>query len=162
MKAGAGKSKGGAFERWTAKQLSLWVTDGKREDALWRSAMSGGRATVMKGKVRQAGDICAVAPEGQALVDYWFIECKSYRNLGVAQFLLCNSGPLAKFWKVACREAVKYKREPMLIAKQNGLPTLVITPKLLGHLALDRCWVGDSFEMFPLDDMLAQSCPWQS
>jgi hypothetical protein len=111
------------------KHLSLWVTGGKKEDVFWRSAMSGGRATVggRKGKdlARQAGDITSVAPEGHLLTDDYYIECKFYRDLRLDAFLL-GKGPLAKMWKTALTEAKRYKRSAMLIARQNNTPTLML------------------------------------
>ena len=170
MKAGAGKRKGGGFERQVAKLLSLWITAGRAEDALWRSSMSGGRATIGRGKVRQAGDICAVAPEGHALVDRFFIECKAYKKLGIPEFLLRTTGTLATFWKIAVRESAKYGREPMLIARQNALPVLgiireaVMPPQLLGtrDMSVRIRLRGEKLVMFRLKDMLARECPWQS
>jgi hypothetical protein len=127
MRAGGGKAKGGAWERVVAKRLSLWITNGKSQDVFWRSAMSGGRATVARGKVRQAGDICAVAEEGNEFSETYFIECKHVKKLGLDSFLISNTGPLAKFWTKARREARKYGRSPILICKQNGLPPLLVT-----------------------------------
>ena len=135
MRAGGGKSKGSAHERQCCKELSLWITDGKMEDCLWRSAISGGRATVArrKGKmVRQGGDICAVSPEGHIFTDRWFVECKHVRNLELGKFLVKGTGDLATFWHKAGDEARRDAKEPMIIAKQNGWPVLVITrPNML-------------------------------
>ena len=130
MQRGKGKAKGSAFERATCKQLSLWVSHGKDEDLFWRSAISGGRATqgmkVGKKLRRQAGDICSVSAEGCVLTDQFFIECKHYRDLNILSFLINRRGRLAQFWETACREAKKHKKGPMLIAKQNNCPTLLI------------------------------------
>ncbi len=131
MRRGGGKAKGASFERHIAKVLSLWITNGKHEDTLWRSAMSGGRATVQnrKGKkitVRQAGDICSVAPEGHALTDEFYLELKHVKKLALDQFIIKGTGPLANFWKIAKREAKKHKKQPVIIARQNGWPDLVI------------------------------------
>lgn len=129
MKAGSGKRKGSAFERQCCKLLSLWITNGKKEDVFWRSSLSGGRATVAKkaGRdVRQAGDICAVAPEGHALTDHYYLECKSYRNLDIDSFILDGKGKLAKFWLETVKQAGKYQRAPILIAKENGRKSLVL------------------------------------
>ncbi len=131
MRKGGGKSKGAAYERWVCEQLSLWITNGKRRDCLWRSAMSGGRATIQnrKGKkinVRQAGDITSVSPEGHALTDNFYIECKHVKKLALDQFIVKNTGALAKFWKTAQHAARKYSRNPIIIARQNGWPDLVI------------------------------------
>jgi hypothetical protein len=127
MKQGRGKQKGSSFERLICKELSLMVTNGKRKDCFWRSAMSGGRATVHKlGDVRQAGDICAVAPEGNALVEQFYFECKFYRNLAIGRFVIENKGPLGRFWTKTVAEARKHNRIPVLIAKQNNLPIFVV------------------------------------
>lgn len=133
MRAGAGKQKGSAFERKLCVLFSLWVTDGKRKDVFWRSAMSGGRATVSRGDVRQAGDMCAVASEGHALTDHWFFEFKHVRDLAIDSCILKGRGLLAKFWRVALREAQKHGRDPMLVARQNNVPTIVLSK--VNHLA---------------------------
>jgi len=129
MKRGGSKQKGGAFERWCCKHLSLWVSHGRKEDVFWRSAMSGGRATVggRKGKdlARQAGDITAVASEGHTLTNHYYIECKHVRDLCVHGLWL-KYGKLFGFWRIACTEARKHRRMPMLIARQNNYPTLVL------------------------------------
>lgn len=112
------------------KKLSLWVTDGKRTDVFWRTAMSGGRATVAhtKGRdVRQVGDITAVAPEGHALSDPLVIECKFYKDLDITSFILINKGKLASFWRQTSKLAYIHSRQPWLIAKENRTPALLIT-----------------------------------
>ncbi len=138
-----GKNKGSSFERATCKALSLWVSDGKKGDLYWRSAMSGGRATVAHRRsiqqseaagttwpsgppVRQAGDITAVAAEGHKLTDLFLIECKHYRDLDFGLFLF-QRGKLWKFWKTAQAEARKYEKITLLIAKQNHTPTVVLS-----------------------------------
>jgi len=125
------KGKGAGFERLVCKRLSLWISGGKKPDVFWRSAMSGGRATVMakKGTLAKAsaGDITATGPEGHQLTDAFFLECKSYRNLALQPFLLgLGKGTLAKFWSIAEEEARKYDKMPLLIAKQNNLPPFVL------------------------------------
>jgi hypothetical protein len=130
MKKGVnGKQKGGAFERDVAKKLSLWVTADARPDVFWRSAMSGGRATVAHAKgieVRQVGDITAVAPEGHVL-DSLYIDCKFYKDLDLAGGLLLERGKLISFWRRTVKDAAKHRRQPWLIAKQNRFPVLLIS-----------------------------------
>lgn len=116
-----GKQKGSEFERKVCKQLSLWVSKGKSVDLFWRSAMSGGRATVAKGKVRQGGDITAVAPEGHVLTDYLYIECKHLKNISFDS-LIKGSGPLLTIWQKTIEEAEKYRKHPVLIFRQNHWP----------------------------------------
>lgn len=129
-----GKGKGSSFEREVCKRLSLWVSHGKREDLFWRSSMSGGRATVGRKRGKDlrhhAGDISAVAPEGHALTDEWYVECKFYRSLEIDNFCLGErNGRLYKFWKTTSREARSYGRRPMLIAKQNFKEAIVVVPR---------------------------------
>jgi len=130
MKQGGGKQKGAAFERKICQQLSLWVSDGEAKDLFWRSAMSGGRATVARKRgqklARQAGDVTAIAPEGHQLTEQFYIELKHVANLALARFLLEGTGKLAEFWRTACVEADAYSKSPLLIAKQNRYPTLVM------------------------------------
>ena len=72
-------SKGSAYEREICRMLSEWWVPG-RDDIFWRSAASGGRATVRtkKGKSTfgQYGDITAIDPIGQPLTKVLSIECK--------------------------------------------------------------------------------------
>ena len=60
-----------------------------------------------------------------------FIELKHYRDLDFDAFFLTGKGRLAKFWTVAVREARKHKCQPILIARQNRTPDVVLT--LPGH-----------------------------
>src|ERR1041385_6086225 len=124
------KGKGPGYEREICKILSLWISGGTNEDLFWRSAMSGGRATVAhrKGKInRQAGDICAVSPEAHHFTNFFFVECKRYKKLQIDKFIIFNEGTLAKFWQVCVKQAADHGRRPMLIARENGMPTIVVT-----------------------------------
>lgn len=128
MRKGGGKQKGASFEREVAKKLSIWCSYGQREDCLWRSAMSGGRATVAKkaGKIldAQAGDLSAVNEAGQPLISNFYIELKFYRDLQYAG-ILTGKGHLIKFWEQTTTEANTYRKLPMLIARQNSYPAVV-------------------------------------
>jgi len=130
MKKGGGKIKGGRFERSICVKLSLWVSHGERKDLYWRSAMSGGRATVAKRKgdnlKSHAGDIIATAPEGHVLTDMFYFELKHHKNLQIDSFLIKDTGTLAKFWRDTIQYAKQYGKSPVLIAKQNNMPALVI------------------------------------
>lgn len=165
---GMGKRKGSAFEREVCKKLSLWVSGGKNADLFWRSAMSGGRATVARknGKlVRQAGDVCAVTPEGHPFTDFWYIECKHYKTIDLGQFVVTYKGKLAEWWKKARREARAYGKEPMLIVKQNGWPAMLFTrPGLCGPLvpviyATHPVLITRAAAAWPLDSVLMEK-PW--
>lgn len=130
MKPGAGKSKGGDFERHVCKRLSLWLTQGRHDDCLWRSAMSGGRATIQltEGVVNrtQGGDISAISLEGHELISRCLIECKFYADLNIVEGLVKGTGNLIAFWRRVVADARTYGKQPVLIARQNRLPTLAI------------------------------------
>ena len=130
MRTGGGKGKGSAFEREVCRRLSLWLSQGQRDDLLWRSAMSGGRATVQfrQGKMNltQSGDVSAVGQGAFEFCERVFTECKYYRALQIDRGIICGTGSLVKFWEKAVEEAFKYNKQPLLIAKQNLYPPLAI------------------------------------
>jgi hypothetical protein len=130
LKAGGGKIKGGSYEREVAKTLSLWITGGARDDCFWRSAMSGGRATIQikKGKTNktQTGDITAIDPIGAWLTDRFMIETKSYKDLELPQGILKNSGFLHSFWIDLVQKSNNIAKCPMLIGRQNYMPELLV------------------------------------
>lgn len=150
MPRSKGKQKGSAFERKVCKQLSMWVSHGEREDLFWRSAMSGGRATVGrkggKDHSRHAGDISATSVEGHALTDEWYVECKAYLNLQIDSAMIKGVGKLIKFWDEAVEQATHYSKKPMLIAKQNQVPVIVLVPK------------GDAFVKAHLGTFVRMDC----
>lgn len=82
--------KGSGFERAICKQLSLWWTDGERDDIFWRTSGSGARAKV-RGKKQtfgQYGDVQATDPIGQPLIDRFTIEIKrGYNDATLSDFL---------------------------------------------------------------------------
>lgn len=140
MRKGGGKSKGASFERLVCKELSLWLSQGDQEDVLWRSAMSGGRSTVAhaKGKrmAAQAGDISSVHILGHLFIEKFFVECKNYSDLQLIG-IFTDKGHLVKFWAEAKAQALRYKKLPMLVAKQNQYPTVVcLSREALGALNL--------------------------
>ena len=145
MKLGGGKGKGSSFERRVCADLSLWVSGGTRKDLFWRTAMSGGRATVHRKSgvlLRQSGDICAVAVEGHKLVDLFHLELKHYKKLSLPSFFLSGTGVLAGFWRKVVVEASSYSKAPMIIARQNNGPIFVVLNDVESLKPLVRC-MGD-------------------
>lgn len=88
--------------------------------------MSGGRATVARGAVRQAGDICAVAPEGHVLTDTLYLETKHLKEVTL-DALIKGKGVLITVWDLVQREAAKYNKIPVFIFRQNHYPTVFCT-----------------------------------
>lgn len=131
MKPGAGKIKGSSFERLIAKRLSLWLSSGARHDLLWRSAMSGGRATIQlsQGIINktQTGDLTAIDKLAYEFTERFLVELKHYKDLDLITGFIKNKGILYKFWYDLVEHAYIYKKSPLLICCQNNLPILIIT-----------------------------------
>lgn len=137
------KEKGGLFERRVCRDLSLWISAGTDGDLFWRSASSGGRATVRGGDTlaHAAGDVAAVKPGGFPLTTKFFVECKHYKTLQLHLYMVHKPNVLGKFFDVARIAAAKYHRSPLLIAKQNRLPALIMmSPKSWRDFKMTKCW----------------------
>lgn len=143
MRQGGGKQKGASFEREICVLLSSWVSSGTQEDVFWRSAMSGGRATVAfkRGKrlASQVGDISCISPVGERFISRFAPECKFYANLDYAG-LLTGKGKLLTFWAEINKQAQTYEKYPIMFARQNRLPTMVC----LTHSGMAVLGLGDS------------------
>lgn len=132
MRPGGSKSKGNQFENAIAKDLSLWLTHGKREDVLIRSQNSGGRATMLGYSGRdfrsQAGDIAPASIEGTKFTELYICECKHYANLILESlFFKTNKSGITEHWIKLLKECETYNKFPLYIARQNGKPILVCT-----------------------------------
>jgi hypothetical protein len=149
-------NKGAKFEREVCVKLSRWVSQGQRIDLFWRTAMSGGRATVYGRNVRQCGDVCAVAPEGHDFSDRYFTEIKHRQHLDI-HGLLSGTGNLIKFWRKTCRQAAMYNRIPLMIAKQDRLPAIACCDR---HLLMYPPWLTANvydLHIYRFEDLLKRS-----
>ncbi len=128
MRPGGGHEKGAEFERQTCKTLSLWITAGARDDLFWRTAMSGGRATMKmregKRADAQAGDIGMIDPLGALFLDNFFIEAKHHQDLKFQYLLFGGKSGIVEFWEKTRVDAKKHDRCPLMIVKQNRVKTL--------------------------------------
>lgn len=127
----ASKSKGSSFERKVCKELSMWMSKGTRDDLFWRSAMSGGRATVKFKKggknQTQAGDISAIDPLGERLTSIFMVECKAYKDLNFrGMFNYGITEGIHRFWEEARNAAELAGRLPLLVAKQNNVDPVIV------------------------------------
>lgn len=166
MKSGGGKRKGGDYEREICKKLSLWISEGQREDIFWRSAMSGGRATVQYKKgvnnKSQVCDISAIDPLGNFLIDKTIIECKTYRCLHIDSFIFnysLKTNNAYNFWIELSNKAKEVNKIPILICKQNNSKSLIILPHYLASkFSLNSLAIikkhDISIEIFLLDNFL--------
>lgn len=128
MRAGGGKAKGSQFEREICVILSKWITENKREDVFWRSALSGGRATVgaKSGKRHssQVGDISCIHHSGSKFGEAFAVECKHYADLNYTG-LLTGKGKLLDFWNEIKAQALTHNKFPFLVARQNRMKAMV-------------------------------------
>lgn len=124
------KQKGSEYERQVSKKLSLWISNGLRDDLLWRSSMSGGRATLQyklgKKNKSQTGDLSSIDTLSQQFIDRFFIEIKFYKDLNIESGFIKATGLLKSFWDKLVKDALQAEKHPMLIARQNRLPTLLL------------------------------------
>lgn len=161
-----GRGKGGEFERKIAKRLSLWWSEGDRDDLFWRTSQSGGRATQRSKKHQKTqghyGDICATGSSGRTLTRLCTIELKTgYGTASIADFLdplPHHHPPYAKFIEQAMTESEQAKTPFwMLIARRHSKDIVVCMPYGLytglkmsgadlpphvGSYVVMRCWIG--------------------
>ncbi len=137
-------NKGSSYEREVCKRLSLWWTqdeDPPRDDVFWRTSQSGGRATsrAKKGsKTKNShGDVCAIDPVGQPLLDLITIEVKRGYSSSSIQDLL-DKGPKAakQTYEKWIEKAVQDHKQAgsfswMIIVKRDKRDPLVILPNEL-------------------------------
>jgi hypothetical protein len=139
-----GHKKGPPFERRICRDLSLWVSAGTRDDVFWRSAMSGGRATIglKSGMVRsaQAGDVTAIHPLGERLLAHVVIDCKDYEKFDFMSGIVKDTGNLRRFWFELVEEAESFGRSPLLVAHQKQYPVICFMPH---HIRADLFALSD-------------------
>lgn len=131
MKAGGQKRKGNSFENELAKKLSLWVTNGKREDVLERSPASGGKSTVHRKSGKDfgniAGDLISVSRESQSLIDSFIIEAKHRADININPLIFGQEAKTGflEWWYYLLSECDTHKKLPMIIVKQNRKPVII-------------------------------------
>ena len=134
-------AKGSAFEREIAKELSLWWSEGERDDIFYRSHSSGARFTqrkkIGKDTALQGADITCSDPDGELLIKNWNIECKtgygSKTKSGITKWdvldfidSLQKEPILQKMWKQCKKDAELTRREPILIFRRNSRTPCII------------------------------------
>ena len=129
---GFSSSKGSSFERSTAKQLSMWVSEDADKWIFSRRSGSGGAARDRMGYTNSGGDIFADKTSGKDLTDHITFELKFYRNLTpeLWKFLSDKKSIFDKFIKQAKESADVYNREWALIFKCNFRETFLLTSML--------------------------------
>ena len=131
--------KGFSYEREIAKKLSLWLTQGKRDDVLWRTEGSGGRSTqeAKKGHylLNSYGDIGVKDPSCQEAVDFIskvLIECKRGYSTRIDGLKLIDNPSknhiLKQWWNKAVIEMKECGRQYVwIIIKRNRNKSILMS-----------------------------------
>jgi len=144
------KAKGGAFERDVAKRLSLWYSNGKRDDVFYRTASSGGRATMRfkKGQhtANAAGDLSHSDSVGETFLKCVAVEIKSgYKNATIGKMFSAKQPELVDFFEQAHASATQAGVPNWLVIhKQDYQPEMVYM-----NLGLFNQCFGVSREVLP-------------
>lgn len=126
-KRNKGHAKGSAFERSICRQLSLWWSNGKRDDIFWRTANSGGRATVRNKSGKSSvgeGDIGAIHQLGHSLLKHFTFELKcGYKGASPYDLVDMPKKSKQRLWEEWITKAAKIAEETdtswIIIAKRD-------------------------------------------
>ena len=175
-----GHAKGSEFERKICKDLSEWWTGGKRTDVFWRTAGSGAMAKTRSktggAAFGQYGDIQAIDPIGQPLIDVCTLELKKgYNRTTIHDVLDATSKAKEQEFETFTRQASTDAQNAgspfwMLITKRDRRLEMVTIPwgfytllrlkfkGLLGSSGTARLSDGRVFIM-QLWEFLIRVCP---
>lgn len=175
------RQKGQEFEREVAKRLSLWLTSGERDDLFWRSAMSGGRATLQSRRgaaihrrraspnKAQLGDLSAIDPLGEELLlRHVIVECKFREDVEFVAGFLKGTGRLLSWWNKEVEKAEATKsRDPFMVVRENRQPTVLLTTAraadalgIVGPIMTLNLWPMDPF-VFLFDEIIPTVKAWK-
>ena len=174
--------KGASFERKIAKELSLWWTEGERDDVFWRTSQSGGRATQRnksgKATAGSYGDIMAVDPIGQPLLDVFTFELKRGYNKATVQDLLDSKtgGEFIKFVEQVMKDAelAGTRRAAIIHQRDKRAAMITLLSKIDDDVMMMFCTARDRMRLsvtvgdvdlivaaMRLDDFFKHVKPWR-
>lgn len=138
--------KGSRFERDFCRTLSLWYTDGRRNDIFWRAANSGGMGTVRRRMGKQAGqgyhgDIAAVDPSGAAFIDIFTLELKrGYPRASLQDLYDTPEGRRCPWQDWVAQAHNAHLRAGsvawLLVHRRNNRTSVVVGPRTAGRLLI--------------------------
>ena len=128
-----GKRKGSSFEREYAKKISLWLSNNKNADSVWRSSGSGSKATITNSKI-QCGDLISVSEESKEFFDKFSVELKNYKAFDLFSIINKNF-LLIDWWNQCVNDAKRANKIPLLIFRINRKGDWVVLEK--HNLAVD-------------------------
>ena len=119
--------KGADFEREISKTLTVWLTGKEKPYWFWRMPGSGSIATIHSECERFSGDIRAMHPAAEFLLDIFSIECKTgYPKTDFWQlFKTIKNFDIRDFWAQCVNDANRANKLPMLIYRKKGKKIIV-------------------------------------
>ena len=81
-----GKGKGPSFERNISKEMSLWMSNGTRDDLVWRTSGSGGRATMRRKSGKKTANACGDLKAEHTLAMPFFEKCTVELKIGYKDY----------------------------------------------------------------------------
>lgn len=133
-----GAAKGSTFERYVAKQLSLWISNNLHDDLLWRTASSGGRETTRQKKglstSGQSGDLSTTSSESKFITDNIYFELKNYNDINTWTLLISDNTLINNWWTNLLDKSKTYKKYPLLIIKQKYKDEIIIVDEKFSKL----------------------------
>ena len=146
------KQKGNNFERDCSRMLSLWWTNGKRDDAIWRSASSGALTTVGKGRyLAHTGDFAATDGDAELLFKHVIIEAKrgynrySMQDLLDVPYRVMDKNPVWQMQYKLGKACQEQQKDGLLLWKRDRRELLVFYRPLPGRMswpgAIDSRWL---------------------
>jgi len=143
MRPGASKAKGNRWERACGATLSLWISGGERSDLFCRTVLSGGQFTVSEG-AGIPGDLMANHPAAFSFMALFSVEAKHRASIELERYLLDPGGKnfLAKVFQQTRDQALRVGVSPMVIAKANRMPAIVLLDYAVGMAARDAAIRG--------------------
>lgn len=164
-----GKGKGSTWERDVAKKLTKWLTGQEKPYVFWRAPSSGAMATLSIENREVSGDIIAIRPEGEFLIDKYSIEAKiGYPNSNFHKHLKgVKNDEIRLFWEQACGDAERADKLPMLIYKKKQYNALigvsVVPDKLKDVFSITISWGSKNHlpicHFFDLEEFLITVSP---
>ena len=125
MRPGGGRTKGHAFEKKVAREVSIWWTGEK--SAFWRNLGSGGPARSMPTKGLHPGDIVPV--KELRLPFLACIECKKTESWSWDELIrIGKRADVMQYWRQCVSERAEL--DPWLVfAKNRSAPLIMLSSK---------------------------------
>ncbi len=124
-----GKKKGNSFERVVAKDLSIWLSQGKEDFCVQRDSSSGGAFKKRDTRIKRSGDLYAADHYAKFFFDAFSVELKAYKDVkpDLWNFVTEKPSKFDEFIKQAKDDADGMNMEFILIVKTNNYSILCVS-----------------------------------